>query len=53
MFETTVGMANKMENFFKKIVSYKNPSSWSSPKATFLVQGFEVAQEIWPSKNSP
>ena len=30
----------------------KLTSSWKSPEVKFLVQGFEVAQENWPPKNS-
>lgn len=33
--------------------SNKDSSSWSSYEVKFFVQGFEVAQEIWPPKNSP
>ena len=40
LIEATIGMAYKMEKTNKEIAS-----SWSSPEAKFLVQGFEVIQE--------
>jgi hypothetical protein len=40
LFEAKVGMMDKMIN------QLKNGSSWRSLEAKFLVQGFEVAQEL-------
>lgn len=41
LYETTVGMADKMEISIDKL----NASSWNSLRVNFIVEGFEIAQE--------
>jgi hypothetical protein len=50
VFKATIGMADKMEKRKRK---RPRPSGWSYLEVKCLVQGFVVAQETLPLKNSP